>query len=426
MDVGNLLGHVVFPKLVKARQKFPVSGSIDIEEEVAWELSRPDIASKLSRGQSVAVAVGSRGIAEIDRIARAVVRQLKEMGTEPFVIPAMGSHGGATDEGQASVLAHLGITEETVGAPVRSSMEVVNLGTSPSGVPVCVDKLAHTADATVVINRVKLHTGFRGPVESGLMKMLAIGLGKQIGADVTHALGFHKFGALIPEMGGCILEKSNVVFGVAVLENAKEQPAKIVAVEASRFEEVEPGLLEEAKTMMARILFPKLDVLIVQEIGKNISGDGMDPNVTGRFLSYLGTAEPHVQKIVVLDLTPETYGNALGIGMADATTRRVVDKIDYYPMYVNAMTSRMLSGARVPLTLDTDKDAIATALSACFDVEQGEQKVMVIQNTLKLEEVYISESMLEEARAMDTVEVLGGPSGMSFDGSGTLQLEFEG
>jgi hypothetical protein len=291
-------------------------------------------------------------------------------------------------------------------------------------VTVYVDKNAHTADAIVVINRVKLHTGFRGEVESGLMKMLAIGLGKHRGADSIHALGFDRFGALIPEMGRYILQHSNVIFGVASIENSKEVPAKIVAVEAERFEEVEPTLLAEAKQLMARILFPRLDVLVVQEIGKNISGDGMDPNVTGRYLSYLGTAEPHVQKIVVLDLTSQTYGNALGIGMADVTTQRVADKIDYYPGYVNALTSRMLNGVRMPMTVDTDREAIGVALTCCFGIEPGMQRAMFIKNTLALEDVYISEALLDQARTMKSVEVLGKPFGMPFDARGALSLPF--
>ena len=424
MDMGQLLEDVAFPKIVKARQNFPSPEPIGIEREIARELSRPQIASRVQRGSRIAVAVGSRGIAEIDRIARGVVKQLKELGGEPFIVPAMGSHGGATAEGQADVLAHLGITERTVGAPVMSSIEVVEIGTSPSGVTVYVDKLAHSADATVVINRVKPHTAFRGPIESGLLKMLAIGLGNDTGASAVHALGFERFDSLIPEMGRHILQNSNVIFGVAVVENAREKPVRLVAVEPERMEEVEKELLVEGRALMARILFPRLDVLVVCEIGKNISGDGMDPNVTGRYLSHLQGGEPDIQKVVVLDLTEETYGNALGIGMADVTTRRLVDKIDYYPMYVNSITSRVVKGAKIPVTVDTDKEAVAVALKSCWGVEPGDEKMMVIQNTLKLEEVYISEPMLDDARTLRDVEILGEPFDMAFDAAGTLQLPF--
>jgi len=422
VEKGQLLNDVVFPRLVKARQNFPGPEPVDVEREILRELSRPQITSRVDQGKRIAVAVGSRGIADIDRIVRGVVKQLKELGGEPFIVPAMGSHGGATAEGQADVLAHLGITEETVGAPVMSSMEVVQLGASASGVPVYVDKLAHGADATVVINRVKPHTAFRGPIESGLMKMLGIGLGKEKGASAIHALGFERFDTLIPELSRHIIERGNVIFGVAVVENAREQPVKLVAVEPERIEEVDRDLLIEARTLMARILFPQLHVLVVREIGKNISGDGMDPNVTGRYLSHLQGGEPEIQKIVVLDLTEETYGNALGIGMADVTTRRLVDKIDYYPMYVNAVTSRLLSGSKIPVTMETDKEAVAAALKSCWGVEPGNQKMMVIQNTLSLHEVYVSEPMLDDARTLRDVEILSGPFEMTFNASGTVQF----
>lgn len=420
--VTRLLSDAVFPRLVKARQDFPSPEPVDIEREIVQELSRPEIASTVGKGKRIAIAVGSRGVAEIDRIAKAVVKQVKELGGVPFIIPAMGSHGGATAEGQADVLAHLGITEETAGAPVVSSMEVVQLGTSPSGVPVYVDRQAHGADATIVINRVKPHTAFHGPIESGLMKMLAIGLGKHEGAIAVHALGFQRFDSLIPEIGRCILEKGNVIFGIAVMENAREHVVRIAAIEPERIEEVERKLLEEARSLMAKILFPCLDVLVVRELGKNISGDGMDPNVTGRYLSHLQATEPDIQKIVVLDLTEETYGNALGIGMADVTTRNAVDKIDYHAMYVNAVTSRLLAGVKIPMTMETEREAIAAALVSCWGTGPGNHKMMLIENTLKLEEVYISEPLLQDARKLPDVEILSEPFAMAFDERGALQL----
>lgn len=422
MKMGDLLADVVFPKLVKARQSFPSPPPADVEREIARELSRPEIVSRISKGQRIAVAVGSRGISGIDVIVRGVVSRLKELGTSPFIVPAMGSHGGATPEGQAKVLECLGITEETVCAPVLSSVDVVRLGTSLSGVPVYVDKLAYGADAIVVVNRVKPHTGFRGPIESGLMKMLAIGLGKQKGANTIHAVGFERFDSLIPEVGRYVIERTNVAFGVAVVENAREEPVKLVAVEPKRIEEVEKELLVEARRLMARILFPRLDVLVVREIGKDISGDGMDPNVTGRYPTHLGVAEPFVQKIVVLDLTEGTYGNANGIGMADVTTKRLVDKIDYFPMYVNSITACVLSTVKIPMTMETDRDAIAVALRTCWGTEPGKQKLMIVKNTLELNDVYISDSMVREAMAMPDVEILGEPFEMSFDAEGSIRL----
>lgn len=418
----RLLADVEFPRVARARQKFPVRAAVDVEEDLARELSQPEIVSRLGDARSVAVAIGSRGVADIDRIARAVVKHLQGLGREPFIVPAMGSHGGATAEGQVDVLAHLGITEATVGAPVRSSMEVVQLGTSASGIPVYMDKLAHAADATVVVNRTKPHTGFRGPIESGLMKILSIGLGKHKGAAAIHAEGMGTFESLIPEIGNYVLDHANIAYGVAVVESAREEPIRLVAIEADRIEQVEKDLLAEARGLMARILLPRLDVLVVQEMGKNISGDGMDPNVTGRYTGDLPSTGPDIQKIVVLDLTEETYGNAIGVGQADVATRRLVDGIDHFAMYVNAMTARVLSPVKVPLTVDTDRDAIAVALASCWGVEPGRQRMMIIQSTLKLEDVYISESAMEDVQDMADVEALGEPFELSFDRHGSIQL----
>ncbi|MDP3064649.1 MAG: hypothetical protein Q8O40_15810, partial [Chloroflexota bacterium] len=294
----------------------------------------------------------------------------------------------------------------------------------PSGVPVHMDKTAYSADATIVVNRVKPHTLFRGPIESGLMKMMGIGLGKERGANAIHALGPERFDTLIPEMGRHILKHGNIVLGVASVENAREQPVRLVAIEAERIEAEEKKLLAEAKSLMPRILFSPLHVLVVQQVGKNISGDGMDPNVTGRFMSHLRASEPDIQKLVALDLTDQTYGNGLGIGMADVTTRRAVEKLDYYPMYVNSITARLLGGARVPVTLDTDRDAIATAMVSCYGVEGGVYNMLFIQNTLKLEEVYISEGLLPKARSMSNVEVRGEPFEIQFNAAGELQPLF--
>ena len=424
MDTRSLLGSAAFPRIMKARQSFPHAEPIDVEAGVQRELARPEIVSRVGSGKSIAVGVGSRGIAGIDRIVRSVVQCLQELGGEPFIVPTMGSHGGATPQGQADVLARFGITDETMGAPVRSSLEVVQLGTSPSGMPLYTDRLAHEADSTVVINRIKPHTLFRGPVESGLMKMLAIGLGKHSGALAVHAAGADRFASLIPEMGKQIIEKGNVIFGVAVVENSKEQPTRIIAVEPERMREAEEGLLAEARSLMGRILFPQLDVLVVREIGKNISGDGMDPNVTGRYPIDVEVGEPEIQRVVALDLTEETHGNALGIGLADVVTRRLADQVDMEATYLNALTAHVLSTVKVPLTVDTDKLAIAAALQSCWRVEPGHQKMMIIENTLKMEEVYISEPALEDARALSDVEVLDEPFDMTFDEHGALQLPF--
>ncbi len=423
--MGNLLDDIVFPKLVKARQRFPSPPPVDIPAQVRLELTKPEIASRVKRGARIAVGVGSRGVAHIDIIAREVIRNLKALGGQPFIVPAMGSHGGATAEGQINVLRHLGVTEESAGAPIVSSMDVVPLGRSPSGVDVFVDKNAYNADAIVVINRIKPHTLFRGPVESGMLKMLGIGLGKQKGANSIHRMSYERFDVLIPEVGEYIIQKTGkVIFGVASVENAREEPVRIAAVPTERIKQTEVELLKEARALMGRLLLTDLHVLVVKEIGKNISGDGMDPNVTGRYASHVRVTEPKLQRIAVLGLTDETYGNAIGIGMADVTTKRLADATDHYPMYMNCATACVPAMSRMAMVMDTDRDAIAMALYTSMDVEPGCQRMMFIKNTLKLDEVYVSETAAEAARSTPNMEVVGKPFPMRFDASGALALDF--
>lgn len=422
MRLASLLDDVIFPRLVKAKQTFPSPPPVNAGEETRREILRPEIASRVSKGQRVAVAVGSRGIDGIDRVVRSLVDSLKGLGAVPFIVPAMGSHGGATPDGQAKVLAGLGIVEEAIGAPIVSSTEVVELGTSPSGIRVFVGQAAVEADAIVVVNRVKPHTSFRGPVESGLLKMLAVGLGNRRSAETVHAVGFEEFDRIIPEVGEYVLQRLNVIFGVAIIENARMEAVKIVAVEAERMRDLERELLAEARSLMGRIYFRELDVLVVREIGKDISGHGLDPNVTGRYATHLTADRPRIQRIVVLDLTGRTQGNANGIGLADVTTRRLVEKIDYVSMYVNSITARNLATARLPVTMENDRDAIAVALKSCRGAESARERLMIVKNTLELSDVYISESMIPDAMELPNVEVVGGPFEVRFDEYGSLVL----
>lgn len=417
-----MVSDVVFPKLVRVKQKFIAPPPIDIRATIAQELQRSGIQTRKWAGQKIAVAVGSRGIANLDIIVQEVIRKLKEMGAFPFIVPAMGSHGGATAEGQKEVLANLGINEATVEAQIEADMDVVYLGQSPSGVPVYFSKKAFEADGIMLVCRIKPHTGFRGPIESGIHKMLAIGLGKEKGASAIHAFGFERFDTLIPEIGKYVVSKCKVLFALAVLENAREQTVKIVAVEPDQFDRTERKLLAEARNLLGKLYFKNIDVLVVREIGKNISGDGMDPNVTGRYSSHLRVSEPAIQKIVVLDLTPQTGGNGNGIGTADITTQRVVDKIDRTQMYVNAITARVLHTVKIPMTVENDREAIGVALNSCWGVQPGQERVVVIKNTLELEEIFISESLLEEAYYQSQVEIIGSPFELTFDKDGFLQL----
>jgi hypothetical protein len=406
------------PRMVKIRQHFRSDKIDDIPAVINKELDREEIRARNKPGGQIAVAVGSRGIANIFDIVKATVNKLKSMGTHPFIVPAMGSHGGATAEGQLEVLASYNITEETMGCPIRSSMETVYTGVSELGVDTYIDKHAFESDGIVVINRVKVHTDFRGPVESGLTKMLAIGLGKHRGATMIHKLGFHTFAKLIPDMGRTIRSKAPVACGLAIVENGYEQPMIIRAVLPDDFETTDMELLEVSKEAMAKLLFKEIHVLVIDEIGKNISGSGLDPNVTGRFVpAFMAKMdhEPKTHKIVVRDLTEETHGNATGIGMADVTTRRLVDKINYEYTYANVITSTELAGAKIPVTVDNDRQALVVALVTVNGVKPTEAKVVHIRNTLELGEIWISEALLPEAKANPQIEILSEPVPFRFD-----------
>jgi hypothetical protein len=369
---------------------------------------------------SVAVGVGSRGVGKISDVVAALVGFLKEAGAEPFVVPAMGSHGASTAEGQADVLAHLGVNEHRVGCPVRATMEAVEIGETPSGVPVFMDRNAFEADAVVVVNRIKPHTAFRGSVESGPTKMLAIGLGKQKGAHSIHAAGWGKIHETIPEAARVAVGTGKVAFGLAVLENADEEPYRVAAIPAERLEESEAPLLEEAKRKLMRLPFDDMDLLVVDQIGKNISGDGADPNVTGRYPTPFASGGPKVERMVFLDLTPETGGNANGLGAADVVTERLVSKMDRPATYLNALTSTTPFPVKIPMTMPSDRAAIAAALAMTAGVSPPEARLVRIRNTLKLRRMWVSEALLEEVEDNERLSVIEPPRPMDFDADGSL------
>jgi hypothetical protein len=369
---------------------------------------------------SVAVGVGSRGVGRISDVVAALVALLKEAGAEPFVIPAMGSHGASTAEGQADVLAHLGVSEERVGCPVRATMEAVKVGETLSGVEVFMDKNAFEADAVVVVNRIKPHTAFRGTVESGPTKMLAIGLGKQKGAHSIHAAGWGKIHETIPQAARVAVETGKVAFGLAVLENADEEPYRVAAFPADKLEESEAPLLEEAKRKLMRLPFDDIDLLIIDQIGKNISGDGADPNVTGRYPTPYATSGPNVERMVFLDLTPETGGNANGLGAADVVTERLASKMDRPATYLNALTSTTPFPVKIPMTMPSDRTAIAAALAMTAGVSPSEARLVRIKNTLKLRQMWVSEALLAEVEGDERLRVVEDPRPMGFDADGSL------
>jgi len=416
--------NLPMPKMVPIRQKFSTAEVKDIPAEIQKLFHQEARMKTIRKGSRIAVTGGSRGIQAIDKVILAVIRELKSLGAEPFVVPAMGSHGGATAEGQKKVLAGYGITEETMGVPVRSSMEVEEIGKLGNGVPVYLDKEALHSDGIVVINRVKPHTAFKADYESGLIKMLAIGLGKHKGATAFHSCGMDMFGELLPQLGKVVLAKAPVLFGLAILENAYDHPARFEIVWSQDLIAREKVLLVEAKSLMPQIIPDNLDLLIVHELGKEISGSGMDPNITGRSASpfFQKPDALKVQRIVVLNLTAATKGNACGIGVADLTTKKVVDAMDRDYTYINAITSGVLATARIPIHMPTDQEAIQLALKTCARVEHPRSRIVWIKNTLSLEKILASETILPEIKANPQLEVLGEPKAMQFDGKGNLLL----
>jgi hypothetical protein len=372
-------------------------------------------------GQRVCLTGGSRGIDRIDEVLKAAVAEVRRLGAEPFIIPAMGSHGGATAEGQLEVLAQYGITPETMGCEIRSSMETVCLGEVEGGVPVFVDKNAYEgADVIIPINRVKPHTDFRGPVESGICKMIAIGLGKQKGADTFHSRGFSVFHKLIPAVALFTVSKVNIPFGLALVENGHARLTHIESVAADNIWEREQELLKFARDRMARLPLAAMDVLILDYIGKDISGLGMDSNVVGRYYTGPTGTGPDIQRIVVRDLTPDTEGNAVGIGVADVVLRQVVAKMDTYSTYMNCITAKTPEGARVALTVDNDRDALSVALACCLRVDPATARIVRLRDTKHLEYFYASESLLPELLATGACEVIAPLHPIRFDASDML------
>jgi len=404
------------PKLTRVRQTFDTTRLKDAAAAVATGLKDLPLASKIKPGARIAITAGSRGIHNLVRMTRAAVDTVKALGGQPFVVPAMGSHGGATDEGQKSLLAELGISEAAMGCPVVSSMQVEEIGRTPSGHPVYLDRNALHSDGIIAINRVKLHTIFRGDVESGLCKILGVGLGKHTGAKQIHKVGTQPF---LVETARVILAKAPILAGVAVLENSLDETMEIHVVPGERFEATDAALLKRCWQIMPRVPFDPLDVLVVDEMGKNISGTGMDTNVIGigaRVAGKMMMGSPAVDAIVVLGLTPETHGNANGIGLADLTTRRVVDAIDYKSTYTNVMTTRLWAAGRLPLILETDREAIEAAVG---EIPLEHVRFARIRDTLHLEELEISEALLPEARKAG-LTVLGEPRPLEFDDMGSV------
>lgn len=392
---------MAFPRMYRIRQQFERPRIAEIAETTQQQLQSLQLQSRVSTRETVAVTVGSRGIANIAKITKSVVDHVRQIGGIPFIVPAMGSHGGATAEGQKQLIEGFGVTEDYLGCEIRSSMETVIVAETSQGIPVHFDKHAYSADHLIVMGRIKPHTGFVGEIESGLHKMMLIGLGKHAGALMYHrAIKNYSFGEIIKSVAEVVLEKCKVLAGVAIVENAYDETALIEAILPERFYEREQQLLKQAIAWMPKLPFSEVDLLIIDQIGKNISGTGMDTNIIGRkYNDHIATKNDNanIKRIFVRGLTHETKGNATGIGIAEFTLQSCVDQINVESTRINCITSSHPTGAMIPCVYQNDRDAIVDALKTIGLTEPEDAKVIHIQDTLHLAELEISEAYLRDS-----------------------------
>lgn len=418
--IENLLSDVQIPRFVRVKQHFSSEHipSEKVPEAVLQELERTAIADTVRPGMRICLTCGSRGIDNIVSIIRTVAQFCKDKGAQPFAIPAMGSHGGATAQGQQEVLTSFGITEESIGCPILSSMETKQIGFTEEGHPVFIDRNAAEADGIIVINRIKPHTSFRGTYESGLMKMMAIGLGKQKGASVCHADGFPRMHHMVPLFGNAILKNAPVIFGLGILENAFDKTAILKALTPDEIVTEEPKLLKKAFSLMPNLGFENCDVLVVDEIGKNISGCGMDPNISGVFAVPGMTGGIQAQRRCILSLTEETHGNGYGMGAADAVAQRLYEQLDLSKVYPNSITSTSLGFSKIPIIMPNDRETVRLCIRTCNRIDKTAPRIIRIRNTLALSELEVSEAMIPDLK--ENMEIIGEPYAWQFNENGNL------
>jgi len=392
----------------------------DIPGEIEKEFHRIGLNKKIRPGMKIAITAGSRGIDRITEILQSIIKEVKKIKADPFIVTAMGSHGGATAEGQRQVLSHYGITEKSMGVTIKATMDTVQLDYLENGLPVYFDRIAYHADGIIAVNRVKVHTAFKGKIESGLHKMLAIGLGNYQGAKLVHSLGVKGLRDYMVDFAKVILKKAPILAGFGILENGYDQIFQIKAARPDEFAKVDGELLEECKKILPRLPVKNIDLLIVQEIGKNISGTGMDTNIVGGIKDPGDFKQPEIKKLLVLDLTEESQGNAVGIGIADMITEKLYKKIDFKSTNTNAITSTFLDRARIPAVFPTEQKAIETGLDTIWNLPGIPPRIIIIKNTLKLDEMSVSKAIWEEIKDRESISATGEWESIKFDPSGQL------
>ncbi|MDD2957227.1 MAG: hypothetical protein PHR92_01680 [Lachnospiraceae bacterium] len=423
--IEEILKNTKIPPMFKVRQHFNNDKIDDVAAETRKQLVESGVEDLVTENMRICLTGSSRGIANMNIVLRETASFFKDLGCIPFIIPAMGSHGGATVQGQMEILKGYGITEEFCGCPIISSMETVRLGyveEDGEKLEVRIDKTASEADGIVVINRIKPHSAFRGPYESGLMKMLCIGLGKQEGADSLHRDGFGVFKTRIPLYGNFVRTHSKVLFGLGVIENAYDETNKIAVLRNEEIPEKEPELLKYAASLMPRVLVDETDVMVVRELGKDFSGSGMDPNISGTWSTPYGGGGLKHQKTAVLDLSELSYGNGLGVGQADTITLRFYNKLDFMEMYPNALTNTVFLPIKMAMVLRDDEMAIKGAIKTCNHFDPKNPKIVFFKNTSKMDEIYLSKAFWEEAKTISGLEILSEPEQLPFDKGGNLLI----
>jgi hypothetical protein len=409
----------LLPPMIPIRQHLDGARLDDVPGAMREALAALGLAGRIPAGMTVGIPVGSRGIRNITVLVREAVRHVRALGASPVVVAAMGSHGGGTVAGQMAVLRSLGITEDSVDAPVLGNVDAVVVGSAGDGQPVYFCSRLLECGALLVINRVKPHTSFHGPLESGLVKMLVVGCGKPLGARQFHSYGPSELSARLRECGTMLLERLPVVGGIAVLENGREETAALVPVHPTAFIPTEEQLLQQARTLLPRLPVAELDVLVVDQMGKDFSGTGMDTNVIGRIgIRGVPDGAPAIRRLVVLDLSEGSHGNANGMGLADLTTRRLADKVDFAATYLNTLTATFVERAKLPIALETDQAAIEAALRTIG--KPAAPRIVRIRNTLDLEHLLVSSAVLAELQDLPGIVVMGGPEPWPFNVAGQL------